>query len=182
MRSPGPGSSPPAGGRDAGGESLLDKNLVTVKLKDGALLGAVFAPGAEKPDKGAIVSYYGLNGSGGRQTKQWIEQPKEPAKSGQVFELTLKIPAKSGTIKFPPQNSPGSIQPLVPIEVACATLPVAKDKQFEIDTQRPTKEQPIHSVTLRFKAPGRRAADHVHGQRPAVAAGGGGMESRVASS
>jgi hypothetical protein len=156
-------------------KSLVGKNLVTLKLKDGSALGMIFAPGDEKPEKGAIVSYYGLSGSGGRQTKQWIEQPKEPAKSGQVFELTLKVPAKVGAIRFPPQNSPGSIQPLVPIEVVSATLPIAKDKQFEIDTQKPTKDQAIHTVTLRFKAPvvERATKFMVNGQQ--TLPGGGGM-------
>jgi hypothetical protein len=134
-------------------KGLVGKNLVTFKLADGTSLGMIFGPGDEKPDKKAIVSYYGLNGSGGRQTKLWIEQPAETVKAGEVFELTLKVPANVGTIRFPLQTVTGAIKALQPFEVVSATLPIIKDKMHEIDTHKPTKAEPIHTVTLRFRAP-----------------------------
>src|SRR5262249_5645841 len=95
----------------------------------------------------------------------------------EVFELTLKIPAKSGTIRFPQQNTSGSIKALMPVEVVSATLPVAKEKEFEIDTQKPIKEQPIHAVTLRFKAPAvdRPTMFMVSGQQKLPKGGGMGI-------
>jgi hypothetical protein len=134
-------------------KGLAGKQMVTFKLADGARLGMILGPGAEKPAKDAIVSYYGLNGSGGRQTKVWIEQPSETVKAGDVFELTLKVPANFGTIRFPSQTTSFAIKPLNPIEVVSTTLPVGKDKTHEIDTHKPIKAEAIHAVTLRFRAP-----------------------------
>ena len=135
-------------------KDLIGKEMVTFKLANGTALGLIIAPSDEKPSKTAIVSYYGLNGSGGKQVNQWIEQPSEIVKGGEVLELTLKVPANVGTIRFGPQPENENIRSLFPYEVVSKSLPVdTKDKTFEIDTQKPLKEEALHTVTLRFRVP-----------------------------
>ena len=135
-------------------KNLAGKEMVTFKLADGAALGMIFAPGDEKPAKTAIVSYYGLNGSGGRQVNQWVEQKSEMVKGGEVLELTLKLPAKVGTIRFGAESVNDDIRSLSPFEVVSPSLSIAaKDKVFEIDTQKPLKAETLHTVTLRFRVP-----------------------------
>ena len=135
-------------------KNLIDKQLVTFKLPDGTALGMLIAPSEEKPDKKAIVSYYGLNGSGGKQVSQWIEQKTETVKGGEVLEVTLKLPAKVGTIRFGADAENENIRSISPFEVVSTSLPVAtKDKSFDIDTQKPLKAEALHTVTLRFRVP-----------------------------
>jgi hypothetical protein len=133
---------------------LIDKDLIDLRLADGSALGILFGPRLPKVAAKGIASFDGLNGSGGRSETTWIEQSNDTVKAGEVFEVKLKVVANSGQISFPPQPAKlEAITVLTPFEVVSDTLPVAKDKNNEVDSNKPIKAEALHTVTLRFHAP-----------------------------
>jgi hypothetical protein len=127
------------------------------RIADGPKLGvlSIPIPPAEMP-KGKIVSYDGLNGSGGRRQDVGYEQDLPTFKSDGVIEMKLKLPAGGGeTVTFKKTKGIDSPVEALISEARCDTLPIqiSKEGDITIDTANPLKEAPVHTVTLRFKAP-----------------------------
>jgi hypothetical protein len=133
--------------------------LLSVVLGDGKSLGLISAPqsGQGQP-KEKYVSYDGLNGSGGRHTDLWCEQDALTVKSGGVIELTLKLPANAGILKYTKvkeERNPAIAVSKATVKEAVSetALITADDKSITIDTKKPAKPAPMHTVTVRFEAP-----------------------------
>ena len=157
--------------------NLIDKGLMSFKLSDGSSLGLMPSPTKEAAVKGTIVSYDGLNGSGGRQTTLWIEQATETFPAGADFTVTLKIPANSGVVKWSQKaETNGTMSQLPLLEAKSETLPISnKGALIEIDTGKPTKQEAIHSVTLRFRTPATPTMVMISGFRFNANGGGHGI-------
>lgn len=126
------------------------------RIAGGPLLGALSVPvsPADLP-KGKIVSNDGLNGSGGRRQKVVYEQDSFTFKSDGLIEVKLKLPAGGETVTFKNTKSMDAPTEALISEALCDTLPIqiSKEGNITIDTTRPLKAAPVHTVTLRFKAP-----------------------------
>jgi len=133
--------------------------LLTLRLDGEKHLGLIGAPraGATQP-KGKCATYDGLNGSGGRHTDLWCEQDTVTFKSGGVIELTLKVPANAGIIKY----KKGGGQPSGKIAISKAAIKeavsdtariTADDKVITIDVKKPDKQAAMHTIAVRFDAP-----------------------------
>lgn len=128
--------------------SLIGKDLVQFDLEGGDSLGLMDSPvaPAEFP-KSPIVSYYGLNGSGGRHNDVWVEQDKLVFPSESIVELRLRIPGSKGQLIVKKGDLPN-------IEVSCKTLKVSQGKDdIMLDIENPITAQDAHIVVLKFKAP-----------------------------
>ncbi len=153
----GPWELPAGGVADVDASPLLGKNLVEFRAGD-KRLGLLEAPKplAAEPS-GKIATSCGINGSGGRQARMWCEQATLHALAGADLEVRLITAAGEGTIKFSRKPKPGA--DLRPAELglgkaACDTLTITStDDAVVIDTGKALKEQPWHTVSLRFKAP-----------------------------
>jgi hypothetical protein len=133
-------------------------DLVTVLLGS-KFLGLISTPvGGKEQPKGKFVGHDGLNGSGGRHLDLWTEQDALTFKSGGVIELTLKLPANAGILKY--TKGIGERNPALAISKATVkeavsetALVTADDKFIIIDTKKPAKQAPVHTVTVRFDTP-----------------------------
>jgi hypothetical protein len=125
------------------------------RIADGAPLGLLSLPTAPADlPKGKIVSYDGMNGSGGRRQNVFFEQDSLTFKSDGVIEVRLKLPAGGETVTFKKAKSIDAPVEALIIEVQCDTLAIQISKEaITIDTTKPLKVAPVHAVTLRFKAP-----------------------------
>jgi hypothetical protein len=135
-----------------GGDGL---HFLRFRLADGTRLGVLTYPAAAKDvPKGKIVSFDGMNGSGGRQRQVSYEQDSLTFKSDGIIEVRLRLPASGETVTF--KKAKGTDNPVEAIirEAECATLPIQAGKEeITIDTSKPLKPAAEHQVTLRFKAP-----------------------------
>jgi hypothetical protein len=129
--------------------------LLMFMLADGDSLGLLPAPAAPaNPPRDVLLTYNGLNGSGGSRLDLWCEQKTLAFPSGGTIELRLMLPPGSGVVAFKKTKSVESPPEALIAEAACATLPVqAGDKDVRIDANKPLKDQKLHAVTLHFKAP-----------------------------
>lgn len=104
--------------------------------------------------KDKIVSYDGMNGSGGRHRNVGYEQDSLTFKSDGVIEVKLNLPASGEVVTFKKTKSMDTPVEALIYEARCDTLPIQVSKEsITIDTSKPLKAALIHSVTLRFKAP-----------------------------
>ncbi|HPD15659.1 MAG TPA: hypothetical protein PLE19_11950 [Planctomycetota bacterium] len=158
----GPWEVPAGGAADVDASPLLGKGLAEFR-SGGKRLGLLdlAKPPAAAPAE-AIVTTHGVNGSGGRQTGLWCEHPALRVAAGADIEVKLITAAGQGTLSLgtkskPPEEKDGIVTSpahLAPAEAVCDTLPVAASGgAVVIDTGKPLKDQPSHTVLLRFKAP-----------------------------
>ena len=130
--------------------------FVRFRIADGPKLGVLSYPAtpADLP-KGKIVSYDGLNGSGGRRQNVYYEQDSLTFKSDGLIEVKLKLPAGGETVTFKKTKSVDKLVEALISEALCDTLPIqiSKEGDITIDTAKPLKAAPVHTVTLRLKAP-----------------------------
>ncbi|QDU95892.1 hypothetical protein [Lignipirellula cremea] len=128
---------------------LIGKDLVQFDLEGGSSLGLMAAPPAPGDiPQAPVVSFDGLNGSGGRHTDIWVEQNATTFTSGKPVELRMQIPGTQGELMVKKGDLPA-------IEVVCDTLKVTPGKNggFTLDFAKPTKAQDVHTVVLKFVAP-----------------------------
>jgi hypothetical protein len=120
-----------------------------------ASLGVLSPPAAPAPlPKGKIVSFDGMNGSGGRHQKVCYEQDSLTFKSEGIIEVKLKLPAEGETVTFKKTKSLDVPVEALISEARCDTLAIQNTKEkITIDASKPLKVLPVHTVTLRFKAP-----------------------------
>lgn len=135
--------------------TLSDKGILQFKLASGESLGSLPAPPAGEKGAKGLTSRFGLNGSGGRQSDVWIEQPVEAVKADADFEVTLVVPKNAGTIRFSKKGEMNNAISQLPIvEAKSETLPITeKGDALVIDAGKATKDAASHKVTLRFHAP-----------------------------
>lgn len=125
------------------------------RIASGAQLGTLTSPvsPADLP-KGKIVSNDGINASGGRRQNVLVVQDSLTFKSDGVIEVTLKLPAGGEVLTFKKTKSMDTPVEALISEASCKTLTIKDTKEaITIDTSKPVKEAPIHTVTLKFKAP-----------------------------
>jgi hypothetical protein len=109
----------------------------------------------KQPVKDGYATYLGLNGSGGGYQDLYCVQKEFSFPSGGIIEIDLIVPSKRGTITFWKQkrNDYPLPQALI-IEAKCATLPVTDTGgTIVIDANKPLKDEPTHTVLLKFRAP-----------------------------
>jgi hypothetical protein len=135
-----------------GGDGL---HFLRFRLADRTRLGVLTYPVAAKDvPKGKIVSFDGMNGSGGRQRQVSYEQDSLTFKSDGIIEVMLKLPAGGETVTFKKRKSMDNPVEALISEAECATLPIQAGKEaIVIDTSKPLKAAKVHVVTLRFQAP-----------------------------
>lgn len=129
--------------------ALVGKDLLQFDLASGGSLGLMASPTTPKEfPKAPIVSYDGLNGSGGRHADIWVEQDAKTFESGKPVELRIQIPSDRAELIVKKGE-------LDAIEVSSESLPVApgKDDSFTLDFSKPVKPQEVHTVVLKFTAP-----------------------------
>ncbi|HUT34264.1 MAG TPA: hypothetical protein VNE39_12335 [Planctomycetota bacterium] len=158
----GPWEVPASGVADVDASALLGKGLVEFRAGD-KRLGLLEAPKALPAEpSGGIATTYGINGSGGRQARMWCEHQALRIAAGADLEVKLVTATDQGTIKFSRKAKPGadSRPAELPLrEAACDTLTIASTADaVVIDTAKPLKDQPWHTVVLRLKAPDASAA------------------------
>jgi hypothetical protein len=135
---------------------VAGNDLVQFTLANGSSLGLLTAPvPPAQQAKGVLTTSDGMNGSGGRHAEIWCEQARPTFKSEELIELKLVVPANAGIIKYSTKQEENRTIVHVPlVEADCATLPVEKvGAELHIRTNQPLKDEPRHTVTLRFKAP-----------------------------
>jgi hypothetical protein len=129
--------------------------LMAVRINEGTILGLLRGPQQPRfnSPKDRIVTYYGLNGVGGRRADMWFSQAHLVLPSDHI-ELEMVVPNGLGTIHFPKARSVRSLLEAVIVHAASDTLPVHDGEQgFTIDSTKAGDGQRTHSVRLRFKAP-----------------------------
>lgn len=111
------------------------------RMTEGPKLGVLSYPTlpVELP-KGKIVSYDGLNGSGGRHQDVGYEQDSITFKSDGVIEVRLRLPTGGETVTFKKTKGIDSPVEALISEARCDTLPIQISKE---GTSRST--QPSHS-------------------------------------
>jgi hypothetical protein len=131
---------------DAG--PLQGKDLIKFDLTDKVNLGLLHAPSKAEgqPDKG-LVTCLGLNGSGGRYPKHWVEHASLKVSAGDPVELKIVIPADQKQLIVNKKDLPG-------LEVTCESLKVTQDAQkFTVDVGKATADKPSHTVVVKLTAP-----------------------------
>ncbi len=108
------------------------------------------------------VTTHGINGSGGRQSRMWCEHPALRVPAGTNIEVELLTAPDQGTLKLSRKATPAREKDgivtypghLPPSEAICDTLTITSTADaIVIDTSKPLKDQAIHTVVLRLKAP-----------------------------
>ncbi|MBM4033736.1 MAG: hypothetical protein FJ291_18415 [Planctomycetes bacterium] len=159
----GPWEVPAGGVADVDASPLLGKGLVD--FRSGAKrLGLLDLPKAAPvtATPNTIATNNGINGSGGRQARMWCEHAALRVPSGADIEVKLLTAANQGTMKLSRKLTPAEEKDGVvtrpahipPSEAVCGTLTITStDNAAAIDTGKPLKEQALHAVVLRLKAP-----------------------------
>ena len=132
----------------ADASALIGKDLVQFDLEGGGSLGLMESPvqPAALP-QAALVSYYGLNGSGGRHADVWVEQDAHTFAPDTVVELRLRIPGSKGQLIVKKGDLPN-------VSVSCKTLKVNQaNDDITLDIADPAAAQDAHIVVLKFTAP-----------------------------
>jgi hypothetical protein len=137
----------------------LEGQLLSFRLDDGQRLGHLSAPesGSTKPED-RYASYDGLNGSGGRHADLTCGQATPAFKSMGVIEIKLRIPARTGILKFKKaaqRRLPDCVITEATIRGAeSETAGISADDEYiVIDTNKAALAAKLHTVTLRFAAP-----------------------------
>lgn len=125
------------------------------RIVDGPRLGLLSYPTAPADlPKGKIVSYVGVNGSGGRRFDAFYEQEPFTFESNGTIEVKLTLPAHGETVTFHKKQGTAHLSEAIISSAECATLPIQSDNEkITIDTSNPLKAAMVHTVTLRFTAP-----------------------------
>lgn len=128
--------------------ALVGKDLLRIDLENSDSLGLMNSPVQPvESQKTTILSYYGLNGSGGLHHDAWMEQDALTFLPESVVELRLRIPGSKGPLILKKGDIPD-------IEVSCKTLTVDRtDNQITLDIANPVVAQDAHIVVVKFKAP-----------------------------
>jgi hypothetical protein len=144
-------------GRIIHGEAKIGRPNTYIRfLTQNGSLGTLPAPLAPpQVVKEKYVTYEGLNGSGGRYSDLYVQQTEHTFPGGGFIEVELVVPANRGLINFPKAGANKyPLKEAFIAEAKCDSLKVTDNgKEIVIDANQPLKNQNVHTVRLRFRAP-----------------------------